>query len=163
MKATLSKLLLQAILALALTAAAAALAQPPKGMPSPQEMDAMMKQMQRELDKLPPEQRKLLVGIQGVTVGGHGEFDDQGLARGGVQVGAGVGDKAEIGGVEVNVGAGAAVGIEFDRSGITDVRLDAGVTASAGAGAVDVAVDGRWGWSAGASAQASGGFDASVF
>lgn len=105
------------------------------------------------------------VGIQGVTVGGRGEFDDQGLARGGVQVGAGVGDKAEIGGVEVNVGAGAAVGIEFDRSGITDVRIDAGVTASAGAGAVevDVAVDSRWSWSAGASAQASGGFDASVF
>ena len=60
MKAALSKLGLRAVLALALAAGATALAQAPKGMPSPQEMDAMMKQMQKELDKLTPEQRKLV-------------------------------------------------------------------------------------------------------
>ncbi|MEW5882425.1 MAG: tetratricopeptide repeat protein [Pseudomonadota bacterium] len=109
------------------------------------------------------------VSMKGVSVSGRGEFDDQGLARGGVQVGAGVGTSIEAGPLEVGLDASATVGIEFDRSGITDVRLEGGVGASvsstvAGAGTqASTNLSGTWSWNAGASATASGGFDRSVF
>lgn len=109
------------------------------------------------------------VSIKGVSVAGRGEFDDQGLARGGVQVGAGVGTSVGAGPLEVGLDASATVGIEFDRGGITDVRLEGGIGASvsstvAGAGTeVNTNLGGTWSWNAGASATASGGFDRFVF
>ncbi|MCI1193372.1 tetratricopeptide repeat protein [Calidifontimicrobium sp. SYSU G02091] len=109
------------------------------------------------------------VSMKGVSVSGRGEFDDQGLARGGVQVGAGVSTSVGAGPLEVGLDASATVGIEFDRGGITDVRLEGDVGASvsstvAGAGTqVNTNLGGTWSWNAGASATASGGFDRSVF
>jgi Tfp pilus assembly protein PilF len=109
------------------------------------------------------------VTIKGVSVSGRSEFDDQGLARGGVRVGAGVGTSVVAGPLEVGLDASAAVGIEFDRGGITDVRLEGDIGASvsstvAGAGTqVSTNLGGTWSWNAGASATASGGFDRSVF
>jgi hypothetical protein len=114
------------------------------------------------------------IEIEGVTVGGRGEFDEQGLKSGGVEIGAGVGKDPSSGPFKAGVGASGKVGIEFDRSGITDIRIDGGVgstasttvvstpTASASSSA-SVGVKSTWSWNAGASASASGGFSSKAF
>jgi hypothetical protein len=125
-----------------------------------------------------------------VSVGAHGEFDDQGLKSGGVGVKAevdvtkAVGEVVKPDGGTVNVGragplgvgldAHAGFGVEFDRSGVTDVRIDAGAGAKASstAGKTDAAspglqastqATGTWSWNAGTSAGVSGGFDRRAF
>lgn len=125
-----------------------------------------------------------------VSVGAHGEFDDDGLKSGGVRVGAEVdvmksagavvkpgGDTGKLGSAgppELGLGARGGIGVEFDRSGITDVRIDSGVGAKASStvGKTDAAspgvkattdVAGTWSWNAGTSATVSGGFDRKVF
>ena len=114
------------------------------------------------------------IDIEGVTVGGHGEFDERGLKSGGVEVGAGVGRDVSSGPFKAGVEASGKVGIEFDRSGITDIRIEGGVgskasttvastpAASASSG-VSTAVNSTWSWNAGASAAASGGFSSKAF
>lgn len=115
------------------------------------------------------------IDAKGVTVGARGEFDDQGLKGGGVDVKVGV-DAGRVGAgpLEIGVSARGGVGIEFDRTGLTDFRLEGGVEAKAaasagktGAGAATATVtagtSSAWSWNAGASAGASGGFNASLF
>jgi hypothetical protein len=114
------------------------------------------------------------INVDGASLGGHGEFDDQGLRSGGLDFGidASVGVKA--GPVKAGVGASVKAGFEFDRSGITDIRVDAGVgaQAAASAGATEAAAatftvrteaTSAWRWNAGASAAASGGFNGKLF
>ena len=111
------------------------------------------------------------IDLKGVTVGGRGEFDDDGIARGGVSVGTGIGAGQKAGPLEVGVSAGGRVGVDFDRSGITDVRIETNVGASAKSGIEDTGagsqvkteVTGAWSWNGGTSAAASGGFDRSAF
>jgi len=111
------------------------------------------------------------IDLKGATVGGHGEFDDGGLSRGGVSVGTGIDAGQKAGPLEVGVSAGGRVGVEFDRTGITDVRIETSVGASAKSGIEDAStgsqvkteVTGTWSWNGGASASASGGFDRSAF
>ncbi|MBI1424768.1 MAG: hypothetical protein GC149_15085 [Gammaproteobacteria bacterium] len=128
------------------------------------------------------------VQIEAVTVGAHGEFDDKGLASGGVSVGAKAnigpdkdtgnivagGEKIGAGPLEIGVSVKGTVGVEFDRTGITDVRIEAsaGSSASSTIGKTDAGgassqvstnVTSSWSWNGGASASASGNFDRSVF
>ncbi|MCS7101769.1 MAG: tetratricopeptide repeat protein [Burkholderiaceae bacterium] len=111
------------------------------------------------------------VDAKGMTVGGRGEFDEQGLTRGGVSVSGGVDTRAAGGPLEIGVSARGGIGVEFDRSGVTDVRIEAGIGAQV-AGSLPgtqagtqagTKVSGTWSWNAGASAGASGNFDRSVF
>lgn len=114
------------------------------------------------------------IELKGVSVGGHGEFDEQGLKSGGVEVGAGIGKDLSSGPFKVGVEASGKVGIEFDRTGITDVRIGGGVgskaattvastdAASASSNAA-AGVNSTWSWNAGASAAASAGFSSKVF
>ncbi|MBI1424771.1 MAG: tetratricopeptide repeat protein [Gammaproteobacteria bacterium] len=135
------------------------------------------------------------VQVEAVTVGAHGEFDEQGLASGGVSVGAkaGIGpekiddlpigkardivlggDKIKSGPLEVGVEVKGSFGVEFDRSGITDVRVEASVGAKASSSVVSTdtaspgaeasaSVGSQWSWNAGASGSTSGNFDRSFF
>jgi hypothetical protein len=111
------------------------------------------------------------IDVKGMSVAARGEFDDQGLARGGVSVGTGVGDSVAGGPLEIGVGAAVSVGIDFDRSGVTDVRIEGGVGATAASSvpgtnagtSASTSINSTWSWNTGASAEASGGFDASVF
>ncbi len=114
------------------------------------------------------------IEADGVSVGGHSEFDDRGLRSGGIGVGIDAGVSVKAGPMKAGVGTSAKAGIEFDRSGITDIRFEGGVgaqaAASAGAtdaGAASAAVKAgttsAWSWNAGASAAASGGFNVNVF
>jgi hypothetical protein len=111
------------------------------------------------------------IDIEGVTVGGHGEFDEQGLESGGVEVGAGVGKEISSGPFKAGVEASGKVGIEIDRSGITDIRIDSGAgskasttvastPAASASSTASAGVNSTWSWNAGASASASGGFSA---
>lgn len=133
---------------------------------------------------------KEIADIVNVTVGAHGEFDDDGLRSGGVSVKAEVdvikaagkvvtpgGDSSKLGTagpLEVGMGARGGVGVEFGRNGVTDVIIEGGVGAKAGSttGETEAAspgvqvktdVGGTWSWNAGASAGASGGFDRTLF
>jgi hypothetical protein len=114
------------------------------------------------------------IEIEGVTVGGHGEFDERGLKSGGVEVGAGVGRDVSSGPFKAGVEASGKVGIEFDRSGITDIRIEGGVGSKAAAAvastpgasassSASAGVNSTWSWNAGASAAASGGFSSKAF
>jgi hypothetical protein len=114
------------------------------------------------------------ITVEGVTVGGHGEFDEQGLKSGGVEAGAGVGEDVSSGPFKAGVKASGKVGIEFDRSGITDIRIDGGVSSTAtttvvstpaasASSSVSTSVKSSWSWNAGASASASGGFSSKAF
>jgi Tfp pilus assembly protein PilF len=114
------------------------------------------------------------IAIESVTVGGHGEFDDKGLKSGGVEAGAGVGRDVASGPFKAGVEASGKVGIEFDRSGITDIRIEGGVgskatttvastPAASASSSVSTGVTSSWSWNAGASAAASGGFNAQLF
>jgi Tfp pilus assembly protein PilF len=114
------------------------------------------------------------ITIEGVTVGGHGEFDEQGLKSGGVEVGAGVGRDVSSGPFKAGVEASGKVGIEFDRSGITDIRIEGGVgskatttvastPAASASSSVSTGVNSTWSWSGGTSASASGGFSSKAF
>lgn len=121
---------------------------------------------------------------KGVKVSGHGEFDDDGLVRGDVGVGVtgkvvsgtDVGPRDVRGGskagpLEIGGKIGATVTVDFDRSGVTDVRVEGKVGAEAtsgidgtGAGTqVTTEVKGNWSWNGGTSASVSGGFDRSLF
>jgi hypothetical protein len=110
------------------------------------------------------------ISLKGVTVGAHGEFDNEGISRGGVSVGTGIGDQVGAGPLEMGVSAGGSIGVEFDRNGISDVRVEGSVGATGaskieGVGGTEVStnIDSSWSWNAGASASASGGFDRSLF
>ncbi len=114
------------------------------------------------------------VEIEGVAVGGHGEFDEQGLKSGGVEVGGGVGRDVSSGPFKAGVEASGKVGIEFDRSGITDIRIESGVgskatttvasaPAASASSSISTGVNSAWSWNAGASAAASGGFSSKAF
>jgi len=72
-------------------------------------------------------------GMARVSQGGHVEFDDDGVKSGGIRGGAEVrvGDKSTAGPLEIGVKGSAGVGIEFDRTGVTDVRIEAGVKSQA--------------------------------
>lgn len=114
------------------------------------------------------------VELDGTTLGGRGEFDDQGLRSGGLELGVGTDADVKAGPFKSGVGASAKVGIEFDRSGITDIRLDGGIEAKAAttvaksddvssSSSAKAGVSSSWSWNAGASAAASGGFNSKVF
>lgn len=114
------------------------------------------------------------IEADGVGVGGHSEFDDRGLRSGGIGFGIDAGVSVKAGPMKAGVGTSAKAGIEFDRSGITDIRFEGGVgaqaAASAGAtdadaasAAVKAGTTSAWSWNAGASAAASGGFNINVF
>jgi len=118
--------------------------------------------------------REVAEGVK-VSVGAHGEFDEQGLKSGGVgvKVDAGVGE-FKRGPLKAGMGVHGGVGVEFDRGGITDVRIDAGIGESASstvAGTEDaspgveakIGVDSSWSWNAGTSTTASARFDRSFF
>ncbi len=116
------------------------------------------------------------VTIDAVTVGGHSEFDAKGLASGGVTAGvtADLGPKLKGGPLEIGVEVGVTAGLEFDRSGLTDVSINAGVeskasstigkTEAAGSkSAVTSGANGTWSWNSGYSGDVSGNFNSSVF
>lgn len=133
---------------------------------------------------------KEIADIVNVTVGAHGEFDDDGLRSGGVNVKAEVDvmkaagkvvtpgrDSSKLGTagpLEVGMGARGGVGVEFGRNGVTDVIIEGGIGTKAGStiGKTEAAspgvqvktdVGGTWSWNAGVSAEASGNFDRSFF
>lgn len=121
------------------------------------------------------------VSVDFVTVGGHSEFDDKGLASGGLTVGATANlaemlDRAPLKGgpLEIGVEVGVTAGLEFDRSGLTDVSINAGVESKASStigkteaasskSAVTSGANATWSWNAGFSGDVSGGFNSSVF
>ncbi|MBI5462975.1 MAG: hypothetical protein HY941_12390 [Gammaproteobacteria bacterium] len=116
------------------------------------------------------------VSIDAVTVGGHGEFDTDGMKSGGLSVGASadLGPKLSGGPLEIGVEVGVTANLEFDRSGLTDVGINAGVESktSSTIGKTDAAksqaamkagANSTWSWSSGFSGEVSGGFNSSVF
>lgn len=116
------------------------------------------------------------VSIEGVTVGGHSEFDADGMKSGGLTAGvtADVGTKLKGGPLEIGVEVGVTMGMEFDRSGITDVSVNAGVESSStstigdtGAAKSEAGVtagaNSTWSWNSGFGGDVSAGFDSSVF
>ncbi len=72
-------------------------------------------------------------GMVRVSQGGHVEFEDGSVTSGGIHGGAEVrvGDKSTAGPLEIGVKASGRVGIEFDRTGVTDVRIEGGVKSQA--------------------------------
>jgi tetratricopeptide (TPR) repeat protein len=72
-------------------------------------------------------------GTVRVSQGGHLEFDDDGVRSGGIRGGVEVrvGDKSTAGPLEIGMKSGGSVGIEFDRTGVTDLRIEAGVKSQA--------------------------------
>jgi hypothetical protein len=116
------------------------------------------------------------VSIEGVDVGGHSEFDADGVKSGGLSVGAGtdLGPKLKGGPLEIGVEVGVTMGMEFDRGGITDVSVNAGMESSSTStigdtgmakseGGVTAGVNSSWSWNAGFGGEVSAGFDSSVF
>lgn len=116
------------------------------------------------------------VSVDAVTVGGHSEFDAEGMKSGGLSVGAsaGLGPKLEGGPLEIGVEVGVTAGLEFDRGGITDVSVNAGIEsktsstigkteAAQSQSAVKAGANSTWSWNSGFSGAVSGGFDSSVF
>ncbi len=73
-------------------------------------------------------------------------------------------DKGYLGPVPVEATAEATVGIEFDKSGVTDFVMEAGVEIEAGNKVASTKVDGkaRWSWNAGGSAEAKGSLGGAV-
>ncbi len=71
------------------------------------------------------------IDAKGVGVSGHGEFDDKGLASGGVRASAGGGVAAPVGPLEIGVAMGASAGAEFDRNGFRRGGVDAAVGVAA--------------------------------
>lgn len=67
-------------------------------------------------------------------------------------------DKGYLGPVPIEASAEATIGIEFDKSGVSDFIMEAGVEAKAGNKAANTKVEGkaRWSWNAGGSAEAKG-------
>jgi chorismate synthase len=124
------------------------------------------------------------ISIETVTVGGHGEFDADGLKSGGVSVGVGAGRGKELGqgvkagpleiAAQAGVEVGAGVSVEFDRGGVTDIAVSAKAEAKVGntvgksdadgaKGGASIGGESRWGWNSGYSGGVSGKFDAGVF
>lgn len=121
------------------------------------------------------------VTIEGVTVGGHSEFDAQGLASGGLSVGVTtdladrLGTRKLKGGpLEIGVELGVTAGLEFDRGGLADVTLEAGVQSKTSSSigktemaesksAVTTGLKGSWSWNAGPRGEVGAHFDPSVF
>jgi hypothetical protein len=116
------------------------------------------------------------VSIDAVTVGGHSEFDDWGLASGGLTVGVttDIGPGLKGGPLEIGVEVGVTAGLEFDRSGLTDVSVNAGVEAKASStigkteaasskSAVTSGTNATWSWNSGFGGDVSGNFNSSVF
>jgi hypothetical protein len=116
------------------------------------------------------------ISIDGVTVGGHSEFDADGMKSGGLSAGIStdLGPKLKGGPLEIGVKVGATAGIEFDRGGITDVSITAGVDSKTSStigdtgmakseASVKAGVESSWSWNAGFGGGSSAGFDSSVF
>lgn len=116
------------------------------------------------------------VSIDAVTVGGHSEFDAEGLKSGGLSGGVStdLGPKLEGGPLEIGVEVGVTAGLEFDRGGITDVSINAGVEsktsstigkteAAKSQSAMKAGANSTWSWNSGFSGEVSGGFNSSVF
>jgi len=116
------------------------------------------------------------VSIEGVTAGGHSEFDADGMKSGGLSVGVttDLGPKLKGGPLEIGVEVGVTMGMEFDRSGITDVSVNAGVESSSTSTIGDTGVakseagvtagaNSTWSWNSGFSGDVGAGFDSSVF
>lgn len=116
------------------------------------------------------------VSIDAVTVGGHSEFDSDGMKSGGLRAGVStdLGPKLEGGPLEIGVEVGVTAGLEFDRGGITDVSINAGVEsktsstigkteAAQSQSAMQAGANSTWSWNSGFSGAVSGGFNSSVF
>ena len=116
------------------------------------------------------------VSVEGVTVGGHSEFDAGGMKSGSLSVGAStaLGPGLKGGPLEIGVDVGVTAGIEFDRNGISDVSISGGVDsktsstigdtgAAKSQSAINANVNSTWSWNAGFSGGAGAGFDSSVF
>ncbi len=116
------------------------------------------------------------VSIEAVKVGGHSEFDENGWKSGGVNVGVSkdIG-KLSGGPLEISAEAGVTGAIEFDRSGVTDVSVTAGVTSKTSTTFGETEHGGQaqstlkgdasatWSWNSGFSGDAGVGFDSSAF
>lgn len=116
------------------------------------------------------------VSVDAVKVGGHSEFDSEGMKSGGLSVGVSgdLGPKLEGGPLEIGVEVGVTAGLEFDRGGITDVSINAGVEsktsstigkteAAQSQSAMKAGANSTWSWNSGFSGEVSGGFNSSVF
>lgn len=116
------------------------------------------------------------VSVDAVKVGGHSEFDADGLKSGGLSVGVSgdLGPKLEGGPLEIGVGVGVTAGLEFDRGGITDVSINAGVESKTSStigkteaahsqSAVQAGANSTWSWNSGFSGAVNAGFNSSVF
>jgi tetratricopeptide (TPR) repeat protein len=73
-------------------------------------------------------------------------------------------DKGYIGPVPVEAKAEATVGIEFDKSGVSDFIMEAGVEIEAGDKVASTKIEGkaRWSWNAGGSGEAKGSLGGAV-
>ena len=109
--------------------------------------------------------------VDAVTVGGHLEFDADGIKSGGASasVSAPVGSRAKVGPVEMGADVGVSAAAEFTREGFRGLNVRAGVTGSAGAGsaaastsaALEATMDTNFSWNAGYNESGVEGFDAS--
>lgn len=116
------------------------------------------------------------VSVDGVKVGGHSEFDADGMKSGGLSAGVStdLGPKLQGGPLEIGVEVGVTAGLEFDRGGITDVSINAGVESKTSStigkteaahsqSAMQAGANSTWSWNSGFSGDVSGGFNSSVF
>jgi hypothetical protein len=73
-------------------------------------------------------------------------------------------DKGYLGPVPIEAKAEATIGIEFDKSGVTDFVMEAGAEVKAGDDVASATVDGkaRWSWNAGGSGEVKGSLGGAV-
>lgn len=96
------------------------------------------------------------IGMGTVKMGGEYDVVQQ---TGKVDIGASKDlKKGYLGPVPIEAKAEATVGIEFDKSGVSDFVMEAGMEIESGNKAASAKVDGkaRWSWNAGGSAEAKG-------
>lgn len=143
------------------------------------------------------------VTVEEVTVGAHGEFEDGGLVSGGVKVeadikvatvsarsefdrdgfksgavsveaGSDIGPDVKGGPLKIGAKASGTATLEFDRGGLSDVSVQAGVDAkasstigktemAASSSTVKAGANSTWSWNSGVSGEVGAGFNSSVF
>jgi hypothetical protein len=116
------------------------------------------------------------VSVDAVKIGGHSEFDESGWTGGGVNVGV----SSDLGGVksgplEVGVEASATVTLEFDRNGLSDASVKAGIEAKTSStlaktdaggrmqGTIKAGAESTLSYNAGYNGEVSKGFNGSAF
>lgn len=114
------------------------------------------------------------ISIDGVTVSGHSEFAEDGWSSGGISVSGGTGVSEGRGPLEIGVGVEVSGTVEFDRSGVTDIRVDAegSIKASgtavktdaveAGKASLETSTSSSWSWNAGYSGDSGSSLSGAV-